>query len=87
MRITKRQLKRIIKEADREDMYRMSTPEQRRFPDDVPGTMEDAARLLNGVLDDWTNHPDMNHDVGDKFRMRIAEVIDMIEDVVGQQRT
>jgi hypothetical protein len=47
--------------------------------------MQDAARLLNGILDDWVNHPDMNHSAGDDFRARVADVVDIIQEVVGQQ--
>ena len=94
MKITKRHLKRIIKEVSRvdhdpwgspDDPYQMSSSEQRRRPDAGTETMQDAARLLNGILDDWANHPDMNHSVGDDFRMRVADVVDIIEEVVGQQ--
>ncbi len=38
-------------------------------------TKQDAIRILNGVLDDWENHPDMNHPVGDEFRHRIYNLI------------
>ena len=102
MKITKRQLRRIIKEeksrllrevsrvdadpwGSPDDPYQMSSSEQRRRPDAGTETMQDAARLLNGILDDWANHPDMNHSVGDDFRMRVADVVDIIEEVVGQQ--
>jgi len=63
----------------------MSSSEQRRRPDAGTETMQDAARLLNGILDDWVNHPDMNHSAGDDFRARVADVVDIIQEVVGQQ--
>ena len=105
MKITKRQLRRIIHESfdagtispgdfpvispaeslPEVDEYQMSTPEQRRIPDAGMGTIEDAVRLLNGILDDWGNNPAMNHSEGDMFRMRVEGVIDLIEGVVGQQ--
>ena len=78
MRITKRRLRRIIREQTN-DPYQMSTPEQRRAPDEGTGTMEDAARLLSGILDDWVNNPEMNHSVGDQFRKRLQEIEMMLE--------
>jgi len=48
----------------------MSTPEQR---DPGAGGTADAARLLNGILDDWMNEPDMNSTVADKYFERVED--------------
>jgi len=64
------------------NLYQISTPEQRRIPEAGTATMQDSARLLIGILEDWANNPDMNHREGDEFRLRIAAVIDLIEGVV-----
>ena len=83
MKITKRQLKRIIKEELNESWdspsgaAQMSSPEQR---DAGKGGPIDAARLLSGILDDWMNEPDMNHSVGDQFFDRVEKVMIMLQE-------
>jgi len=84
MRITKRQLKRIIKEEkahilEQENQYQMSTPEQRAAPTG-PGSVADAVRLLGGIMEDWENTPAMNHSEGDEFRDRAYKVLDILID-------
>ena len=81
MKITKRQLMRIIKEEVNEwdspsGAAQMSSPEQR---DPGGGGPADAARLLGGILDDWMNEPEMNFGVGDQFRKRLEKVETMLK--------
>ena len=86
MKITKRQLRRIIKEEkarlmEATDEWRpaqMSTPAQR---DPGAGGTADAARLLSGILDDWMNEPDMNSTVGDQYFDRLDAVMAMLSKV------
>ena len=70
MKITKRQLRRIIKE-EKAKLHEQGAGSE--------GTAQDAADQLIGILDDWRNNPDMNHPEGDQFRLRIADVIDLLE--------
>ena len=96
MKITKRQLKRIIKEekaklmevnpnypnhmfSDRDPAFtaaQMSSPEER---DPGGGGPADAARLLDGILKDWMNEPDMNSNVADKYFERVEDVFIMLK--------
>ena len=89
MKITKNQLRRIIKEEkarlmeanpnyppDRDPTaLQMSTPEQR---DPGAGQAADAARLLSGILDDWMNEPAMNGNPGDDYFDRVEAVMLML---------
>ena len=74
MKITKARLTKIIKEE-----LLKESPEQQAAPDAGTGTAQDAADQLIGILDDWGNNPDMKHPEGDQFRLRIADVIDLLE--------
>ena len=43
------------------------------------GQPADAARLLDGILKDWMNEPDMNSNVADKYFERVEDVFIMLK--------
>ena len=93
MKITKRQLKRIIKEERAKLNEANPNYPKHMFPDRDPtalqmstpeqrdpgaGQAADAARLLSGVLDDWMNEPSMNGTPMDDYFDRVEAVMLML---------
>ena len=88
MRITKRQLRRIIKEekakllnevtpSEREEALRLSAEDTARRGDGVGAIESDAIDMLNDILDDWDNDPDMSGRM--EYYNRIVGVTKLLE--------
>ncbi|MAG25651.1 hypothetical protein CMI47_08745 [Candidatus Pacearchaeota archaeon] len=90
MKITKRQLRRIIKEEKSKLIEANPNYPKHMFPDRDPSALQmstpeqrdpgagqaaDAARLLSGILDDWMNEPAMNGNPGDDYFNRVEAVM------------
>ena len=80
MKITKRQLKRIIKE-EKARLHEQGAGSEGALQDAV-GTSREAYYALEEIMEDWENTPDMNSYPGagtpDDFKKRIYAVMDSI---------
>jgi hypothetical protein len=96
MKISKRQLRRLIKEEKARLMEANPAYPKHMFPDRDPTSMQmstpeqrdpgaggtaDAVRILSGILDDWMNEPDMNSTTGDQYFDRVEVVMAMLSKV------
>ena len=81
MKITKRQLKRIIKEEKFKLLREQGAGSEGAYQDAV-GVSKEAYYELQDIMDDWENTPDMNSTggpgSGDDFKRRIYAVMDNI---------
>jgi hypothetical protein len=80
MKITKRQLKRIINEEKArlttETQY-ASSHEEKTMAKEGPAVELDAIDMLNDILDDWDNDPDMSGQMD--YYNRIVGVTKLLE--------
>ena len=80
MKITKRQLRRIIKE-EKTKLQEMGAGPEGAYQDAVSVSKE-AYYELQEIMDDWENTPDMNSTggpgSGDDFKRRIYAVMDNV---------
>jgi hypothetical protein len=78
MRITKRQLKRIIKEERDRLLKEQGSGSEGAFQDAVSVSRE-AFYALEEIMSDWENEPEMNsRPHGENFKKRIYDVLDNI---------
>jgi hypothetical protein len=92
MKITKRQLRRIIREERTRLQEIVPPPPAGMYPEDEPpeeiqqwrdqranvdAIESDAIDMLNDILDDWDNDPKMS--AGDKYYNRIVGVTKLLE--------
>ena len=76
MKITKRQLRRVIREAV--DSLPVGGYSDAFYGDPAPAAIErDAIDMLNDILDDWDKDPKMS--TGDEYYNRIVGVTKLLE--------
>ena len=86
MRITKRQLKRIIKE-EKAKLQEFGAGSEGAYQESV-GVAKEAYYALDDIMQDWENEPDMNSAPGagtpDNFKQRVYAVMDDVLNKEGQ---
>jgi hypothetical protein len=77
MKITKRQLRRIIKE-EKAKLQEQGAGSEGAYQDAV-GVSQEAYHALDDIMQDWENEPEMNsRPHGENFKNRIYAVMDNI---------